>query len=145
MNAEPIRYGAPGAASAAFQHVAVTRIAFERVIALLRQGIDDAGLWVLHEIDPQAVLKRGGHVIGASRQILFFHPDLMIRLLEADPSALLEAPLKFAVLDGPDGTVSIRWFDPAVAFGRYRNASLDRLAADLAGICERIARKLAAP
>jgi hypothetical protein len=45
-----------------------------------------------YEIDPQAVLQRAGHSIGAARQLLVFDPDLMVRLLQADQSALLEAP-----------------------------------------------------
>jgi hypothetical protein len=49
------------------------------------------------------------------------------------------AALKFAVLDLPDGTVSVRWFDPTAAFSHYRNASLDALGLELAATCERLA------
>jgi hypothetical protein len=44
-------------------------------------------MWVLHEINPQMLLARGGVEIGAARQILFFHPAIMARLLAADSSA----------------------------------------------------------
>jgi uncharacterized protein (DUF302 family) len=145
MSTGEISYGGPGEAAASFQRAIVTDETFERVIVRLRKGVEAAGLWVLHEIDPQAVLRRGGHEIGAGRQILFFHPDLMVRLLGADQAALLEVPLKFAVLELADGTVSVRWIDPATAFVRYRNPSLDRLAAELAEICERVATAATGP
>lgn len=127
-----------GAAVAAFQHARITTLPFEEALIRLRQAIEAAGLWVLHEIDPQKVLQRGGHDIGSARQILFFHPDLMVRLLRANPAALLEAPLKLAVMQQPDGTVTIRWHDPATAFGRYGNPVLTEMGQDLASRCEQI-------
>lgn len=127
-----------GEAIADFQHARVSTLPFEDVLTRLRSAIETAGLWVLHEIDPQKVLERGGHVIDPARQILFFHPDLMVRLLQANQAALLEAPLKLAVLQQPDGSVTIRWFDPAAAFARYRNPVLAELGQDLARRCARI-------
>jgi len=127
-----------GEAVAAFQHARIVTLPFEEVLTRLRQAIEAVGLWVLHEIDPQKVLQRGVYDIGHARQILFFHPDLMVRLLQANPAALLEAPLKVAVMQQPDGTVTIRWHDPAVAFGRYGNPVLAELGQDLASRCEQI-------
>ena len=93
---------------------------------------------IRHEIDPQAILQRAGHSIGAARQLLFFHPDLLVRLLQADQSALLEAPLRFAVMELPDGAVTIRWFNHALSFARYDNPALTNLGRELAATCERI-------
>jgi uncharacterized protein (DUF302 family) len=127
-----------GAAVAAFQHAQTTALPFEAALTRLRQAIEAAGLWVLHEIDPQAVLQRGGYDIGPARQILFFHPDLMTSLLQANPAAMLEAPLKFAVMQQPDGHTTIRWHDPAPAFGRYGNPVLTGMGQDLASRCTQI-------
>jgi uncharacterized protein (DUF302 family) len=145
MSTGEVSYGKAGEAAASFQRSISTAEPFDQVIVRLRKGVEAAGLWVLHEIDPQAVLRRGKHEIGAGRQILFFHPDLMIRLLEADQAALLEVPLKFAVLELADGSVSVRWIDPVGAFARYRNPSLDKLATELAAICEHVAATAANP
>ncbi|MGI4745642.1 MAG: DUF302 domain-containing protein [Janthinobacterium lividum] len=133
-----IHYGESGQMSGAFQRSRFSNATFTEVIASLRSEIGDAGLWVLHEIDPQKVLQRGGYVIDPARQILFFHPDLMVRLLTADASALLEAPLKFAVVELPGGRVTIRWINPAVAFARYDNPALTILGQELAILCEHI-------
>ena len=131
-----IRYGASGSAAATFGHVRSSVLTLPVVVERLRKSIEAAGLWVLHEIDPQAILSRAGHTIDPARQILFFHPDLMVRLLQAEPAALLEVPLKFAAMALQDGTISVRWIDPAVAFARYDNPALAELGAELAATCE---------
>jgi uncharacterized protein (DUF302 family) len=62
----------------------------------------------------------------------------MARVLAADPAALLEAPLKFAVLELGDGEVLVRWNDPLAAFARYENAALEKLGQELSAACEEI-------
>ena len=120
-----VRYGAPGAAATGFGQLRLTSLAFPAVLERLREAIAAEGLWVLHEIGP-------------ARQILFFHPDRMVRLLTADPAALLEAPLKLAVMAMPDDPVTIRWIDPAAAFSRYDDPLLAELGRELASSVDRI-------
>jgi uncharacterized protein (DUF302 family) len=106
-------------------------------VTALKAAIESADLWLLHEIDPQALLRRGGIAIGPARQLLFFHPRYMKRLLDAEPAAILEAPLKFALLTDAAGVV-VRWYDPVRTFRRYGNVALDALAAELSALCSRI-------
>ena len=129
----------PGEAAASFQRARTCTLPVPDVVARLRQAIEAAGLWVLHEIDAQMLLRRGGYAIEAARQILFFHPRLMARLLAADPAALLEAPLKFAVLELPGGAAMVRWTDPARTFARYGSTELAEIGRALAAACEKIA------
>ena len=98
-------------------------------------------MWILHEIDPQALLAKDGYRIGPARQILFFYPHLMARLLGADPAAVLEAPLKFVVLELADGTVMVSWNDPTGALARYQNAALTALGEELSRACQAIAEE----
>jgi len=137
--AQPVAYGEPGPAAAGFQHSRICNLPVSDVIWRLREAIEAANLWILHEIDPQLLLRRGGYAIGPVRQILFFHPRYVARMLQADLAALLEAPLKFVVLQQPDGSTAIRWFDPAAAFARYGNPVLTELGKELADLCETIA------
>jgi uncharacterized protein (DUF302 family) len=104
----------------------------------LRAAIVAADLWVLHEIDPQTLLSRGGFSILPARQVLFFHPRYVARMLSADPAALLEAPLKIALLEMPQGGSRLHWLDPAAAFSRYGNPALTELGKELAALCEKI-------
>jgi len=121
-----------------FQRSRDSSLAVETVVAALKRAITAADVWVLHEIDPQALLRRGGIEIAPARQLLFFHPRYMKRLLDADPAAGLEAPLKFLILtDGPG--VVVRWFDPVASFGRYGNEALRSLGLELSALCEQVA------
>jgi uncharacterized protein (DUF302 family) len=130
-----VTYAPAGSRALDFQRVATTTMTFEEVLPRLRAGIEEAGLWLLHEVNPQELLMRGGFNIRPARQLLFFHPRFMARILHHDPSALLEAPLKVAVIEGPTGRTMIRWFDPAAAFGRYANNDLTELGEELAEMC----------
>jgi uncharacterized protein (DUF302 family) len=123
---------------ASFQHERLTASPMVDVVTRLHSAIEANGLWVLHEIDPQALLRKGGYAIPGARQILFFHPRLMVRLLEADSAAILEAPLKFALLEEAAG-VRLRWLAPDLMFARYRNDRLIELGSELASTCLAIA------
>jgi uncharacterized protein (DUF302 family) len=121
-----------------FQNLVMTRLPFPEVLDRLRSAIHREGLLVLHEIDPQAILAGSHYVIGEARQLLFFHPRLMARLLTADPSALLEAPLKIAVVLGEEGRISVRWQDPIDSFSRYGVPGLAVFGMELAAVCDLI-------
>lgn len=130
-----VPYGGITGAADGFQRSRVSALPFTEVVARLKVGIDAAGLWVLHEIDPQMLLRKGGYAIGKARQILFFHPRYVARILSADPAALIEAPLKFVILELAAAQVSVRWFDPSGSFNRYGNPALARLGKELSGVC----------
>ncbi len=136
---QAVAFAASGPAAATFQRSVACSLPVEEVVARLKHRIEAAKLWVLHDINPQMLLHRGGYAIGPARQILFFHPRLMSRLLAADSAALLEAPLKFAVIGFPEGPTELRWLDPRKSFERYRSQELTELGSELAGLCEEIA------
>ncbi|MGI4810195.1 MAG: DUF302 domain-containing protein [Janthinobacterium lividum] len=131
-------FGQPGTAAAEFQLNITSQRPFSEVLAALRQAIDQAGMKVLHEIDPQGALRSIDQVIGGARLLFFFHPQLLAQLLGIDSSAIVEAPLKLAVLELPDGSVSIRAADPAIAFMRYNNPDLASFGQELSAACGRI-------
>jgi len=137
-------YGMVDVAVAAFQHSATTNLAFEDVISTLREQIAMAGLWVLAEINPQHFLQLGGYQPPALRQILFFHPDILAQLLATDAAALVEAPLKFVVIEMPGGPVTVRWLDPEPNFTRYASPAIAQIGARLAADCHRIIDHLVA-
>jgi uncharacterized protein (DUF302 family) len=136
-----VNFADPGAAAAAFQRSRISQRPLPEVVQRLKNAIEAADLWVLHEIDPQTLLQRGGYTIAAARQVLFFHPRLMARVLAADSAALLEAPLKFAAFEQTGG-VMVRWIEPATAFARYGNPALAELGQELSRTCEHIIASL---
>jgi uncharacterized protein (DUF302 family) len=137
-SASTVTFGKPGAEAASFQISHLSPRSFEEVLNRLRKEIEGAGLRVLNEIDPQKALQGIGRSIGGSRLIFFFHPNLVVRVLEMDWSAMVEAPLKLLVTELPEGTVSVRMADPIIAFGRYGNSALASFGKELAETCQRM-------
>ena len=118
------------------QSVLATNLDFDTVVERVKSEIATAGLWVIAEIDPQMLLRRGGFAIPRTRQILFFHPRYMSRLLTADASAIVEAPLKFVVTERGAGAV-LRWPEPIASFRPHPR--LAALAEELGGLASQIA------
>ena len=114
----------------------VSPLSFTATVERLKAAIEAEGLWLIHEIDPEQLLARGGYCILPVRQLLFFHPRFMVPLLEANPDGLIEAPLKLVVLQRPGGEVSIHHPDVAAAFAQH--PGLEPLGIELASLCQRI-------
>ena len=117
--------------------------AFEETVRQLEAAIDAAGLWLVHTIDPQVLLKRGGYEIPRVRQLLFFHPRFMARLLAANPAGVVEAPLKLVVLELPGGLVRVRTPEPRLAFARH--PGLGGLGSELQVLTDTIATSIGSP
>ncbi|HWX65663.1 MAG TPA: DUF302 domain-containing protein [Rhodanobacter sp.] len=129
------------ASSPPFQAVVTSTLDFEGTLARLKQGIEAADLWLIQEIDPQMLLQRGGYLIAPARQLLFFHPRYVVRLLAADPAAVVEVPLKLVVLQMPDGSVTVRHADVRAQLDRYPGMQV--LAEELAAVSARLLASVA--
>src|SRR2546421_11792545 len=77
--------------------VARAACSIDAAVAALERSLAEDGMLLIHRIDTQRILAAHGHAIGPARQILFFHPCYMARLLGADRAAIVEAPLKIAL------------------------------------------------
>ena len=101
------------------QLVATWPLPFDRALALLGQRIAEHRLLPLAEIDTTAVLAATGLHVPAVRQVLTFHPRYMRTILEGDPAAVVEAPLKLTMTAVNDSNTALRCADPTVTFGPY--------------------------
>jgi uncharacterized protein (DUF302 family) len=135
-----VDYRETGSHHEGFQNLRMTNLPFDLVVERLRAAIVAEGIIILAEIDSQAVLAEANYKIGPARQILFYHPRLMARLLAIDTAAYLEAPLKFAIIEG-DRQVSVRWHYPAPAYASYSSDLLADLGEELSQVCKLIAAK----
>ncbi len=133
-----LEFGAVGAEAEAFQYAVTSTRTFDKVLLSLATEIDSVGLRLLQEIDVQKALAEAGRTTGGFRLLFFFHPALVIRVISADVSAMVEAPLKLVVAEGADGIVTLRLADPATAFGRYGNPALAELGTELSATVRRI-------
>ena len=108
---------------------------FHDALGLLRDRISLAGLIELTTIDTTSVLASAGFTIPEVGQVLVFHPRFMRTILETDPAAVVEAPLKLTIIQRPTAT-ELRCVDPAIAFAPYPGLS------DLAAALHDLARTL---
>ncbi|MFQ5689421.1 MAG: DUF302 domain-containing protein [Gemmatimonadota bacterium] len=109
---------------------------FAETVRRIKGAIEEQNLMVIQEIDPQQMLRMVGVKTAGMRQILFFHPRYMKRILEGNLNAALEPPLKIAVMETADGRVMVRHFDLEKEFGRY--PGLEKLGRELAGVVDAI-------
>ena len=135
QNLKPIQYAEPTGATPQ-QRVGHSILPFEETLVRLKEAIQAEGFLLLHEIDTQMILGRGGYAIPSTRQLFFFHPRYMVRLLEANPSAVMEAPLRLLVMEMPDGTVVVRQPDAGTALASY--VGLASLGSELSQLQQRL-------
>lgn len=125
-------------AAPSFQRVVTSRHGFDETLAALTAAISKEELWLVAEIDPQKLLAREGHSISPARQLQFFHPRFMVRLLAAEPSAIVEAPLRVLVTEASSGAVTVRTGDVAGQLARYRSEALSQLGLELSDVVARV-------
>jgi len=109
---------------------------FDETLDQLRQAIEGENLMVVHEINPQQMLRMVGVRTDGMRQILFFHPRYMKQIIETNQNAAIEAPLKLVAMEMPDGKTMIRYIDPTYLFGRYDG--LEEIGRELKGVVETV-------
>lgn len=109
---------------------------FGETVSRLKQAIEGENLMVVHEINPQQMLRMVGVRSGGMRQILFFHPRYMKQIIETNRNAGIEPPLKILVMETPDGRAMVRYETPVRQFADYEG--LEPLAAELLDLVERI-------
>ena len=105
---------------------------FSDTVELLKASIEEQNLMVINEIDPQKMLRLVGVQTKGMRQIFFFHPRYMKQIYETNKQASIEPPLKFVVMEMPNGKVMVRYIRPSYKFSPYMG--LDELAAELDGL-----------
>ncbi len=108
---------------------------FDETVALIKQAIEGENFMILHEINPQQMLRMVGMRTGGMRQILYFHPRFMKRIVEANRNGGIEPPLKILVMETPRG-VMVRYHDPVHLLAPYDG--LGEVAQELRNATERI-------
>jgi len=133
------------AAPAAAQHPSrgeVTTVAvrrpFAEVAEALKAAIAANGMGLVCHANAQAGAASRGVRIKGNQVLMVFRPDFAIRMLAASTEAGFEAPIRLYVTENEDGTATLRYVKPSVIFRPYHQPELDRLAAELDAIFEKI-------
>lgn len=109
---------------------------FDDTVNILKGAIEEQNLMIVHEIDAQRMLRMVEVQTGGMKQILFFHPRYMKRIVDSNRHGAIVPPLKIIVMEMTNEKVMVRYHRPTNLFEAYKG--LSDLAAELEGIVERI-------
>jgi uncharacterized protein (DUF302 family) len=99
--------------------MAISTYSFSETVDMVKGAIEQQNLMVIHVIDGQKMLKMGGKDVGGMKQLFFFHPSYMKKVIEANSMAAIVIPLKMIVME-KDGKVIVRYFMPSTVLKPYK-------------------------
>tara|TARA_R110002049_G_scaffold117704_1_gene271321 strand:- start:1749 stop:2207 length:459 start_codon:yes stop_codon:yes gene_type:complete len=108
--------------------MAMSTYSFNDTVEMLKGAIEQQNLMVLHEIDGQRMLKMAGKEVGGMKQLFFFHPSYMKKVVEANEMAGIVVPFKMIVME-KGGKVMVRYFMPSTILAPYKGT--EAIAKDL--------------
>jgi uncharacterized protein (DUF302 family) len=100
--------------------IKMSKYSFDETVDILKGAIEEQNLMVIHVVDAQKMLRMAGKKVNGMKQIFYFHPKFMKRVMEANKSATIQIPLKFIVMEKPDGKAIVRYFLPSKLLGSYK-------------------------
>jgi len=116
--------------------MAMSKYSYSETVDILKGAIEEQNLMVIHQIDAQKMLRMAGKQVGGMSQIFYFHPMYMRKVMEANPEATIQIPLKFIVMEKPDKTVVIRYFKPSAVLNQYEGEA--GISSELDGLVAKI-------
>jgi uncharacterized protein (DUF302 family) len=120
----------------------VVRTPFQDVVTTLHRAVEDQKMVLVCEADAQKGAAARGVRIRGNRVLMVFRNDFAVRLLEADPSAGFEAPIRIYVYENADGTTTVSYRTPSAIFAPYRHPEVRMVAAALDPILEAIVEEV---
>lgn len=115
-----------------------TPYTFPVLVGRLEQAIDANGMGLVARASASGGAAKRGVTIPGNEVLMVFRNDYAVRMLAASIPAGIEAPLRLYVTENSDGTASITYRQPSAVFAPYRNAALDKMAAELDPIITKI-------
>lgn len=109
----------------------VVRAPFPDVVTALRGAVANQKMALVCEADAQKGAAARGVKIRGNRVLMVFRNDFAVRLLNADPSAGLEAPIRIYVYENADGTTTVSYRTPSALLAPYRHPEVRAVVAVL--------------
>ena len=85
---------------------------FEATITRVKQTLTSRGMTIFADIDQAAAAVSASTTLRPTRLLLFGNPKGGTPIMEANPHAALELPLKLVVWQAPDGPVLVDYLEP---------------------------------
>lgn len=120
--------------------IKISKYDFNDTVDMLKGAIEEQNLMVIQVVDAQKMLRMAGKKVKGMKQIFYFHPKYMKRVMEANKLATIQIPLKFIVMEKPDGKVVVRYFLPSKLLGSYKGE--EKIAKELDGLVDKIINEI---
>ena len=120
---------------------------YETLLADLKAAVAANKMGVVTEAGPTEAAKQRGETIPGNRVVGVFRNDFAVTIIRAAPAAMIEPPVRFMVMEEPDGTATLAYKVPSSVFAPYMDEGSDALkgaAAELDTIFAAIAAEAAA-
>ncbi|MEM9764303.1 MAG: DUF302 domain-containing protein [Pseudomonadota bacterium] len=101
---------------------------YATLLEALRAAIKAEGMFKVTEAGPTEAAKRRGITIPGNRVIGVYRNDFAVRALAASTAAMIEAPIRFYVTEGPDGKGWLSYKTPSAVFAPYATEGGEALA-----------------
>lgn len=105
-------------------NIVKSKNSFEATVNKFKETVVKEGFFVLLEADHQKMLSMVGKDIKGSISIHFAKPQMGAMLLEAEPKAAVEMPMRVAIRELDNGDVVVIYYSPSYLFSHYENEKL---------------------
>jgi uncharacterized protein (DUF302 family) len=116
-----------------------TPLSFAALVERVEAAAQKNGLGVVAKASASGGAAARGVKIPGNAVIMVFRNDIVVRLLGANVSAGIEAPLRLYVTENPDGSACLSYRRPSAVFSPYSGDQVKAVAAELDRIFEAIA------
>ncbi|GAB5375018.1 MAG: hypothetical protein AcusKO_14800 [Acuticoccus sp.] len=106
-----------------------TEKSYATLLADLKAAVSDNKMGLVTEAGPTEVAKKRGETIPGNRVVGVFRNDFAVTVIRAAPAAMIEAPIRFMVMEEPDGTATLAYRLPSVVLAPYAEEGGTALAA----------------
>lgn len=119
-------------------NVVKTGFTYPAMVERLQAAVKKNKMGIVARASATRGAKSIGVTIPGNMVIMVFRPDFAVRMLKASVPAGIEAPLRLYLTEGSDGKATLTYRKPSAVFAPYKNADLDKMAAELDTIFVRI-------
>ena len=118
-----------------------TGFAYKELIDRVKRAAKANKMGVVTQAGPTGAARNRGVAIPGNRVIGVFNNQFAVRMLAASEAAMIEAPIRFYVTEQPDGTATLSYKTPSLAFAPYADDGPEvmEIAAELDAIFAAIA------
>lgn len=117
-----------------------TEKSYDDLLADLREAVTGNKMGLVTEAGPTEVAASRGETIPGNRVVGVFRNDFAVTIIRAAPAAMIEPPVRFMVMQEPDGTATLAYRLPSAVFEPYKEEGGEALATSVVALDEIFAK-----